>query len=115
MPIMFPPQSGTCANCGQHWTASFPAFDVYCPQCHACVMRLNALTRLGHALAIAGVLMALGAMLVLAMVAVAGTAGLVIGVGVTAIAVVLVPSGPIAPFEFSGPLQGPSRTMLAAW
>ena len=60
MPSMFPPQTGICVNCGQHWTVSFPAFDVYCPQCHAVVMRLSAFNRITGALLIGAVVMVLG-------------------------------------------------------
>ena len=80
MPIFYSPQTGICANCGQHWKVSFPAFDVYCPQCHAVVMRLSAFNRITGALLIGGVVMVFGGLVVLALRAVAGTAGLVVGV-----------------------------------
>jgi hypothetical protein len=80
MPIFYSPQTGICANCGQHWTVSFPTFDVYCPQCHALVMRIGAFNRISGALLIGGALLVLGGLVVLALRAVAGTAGLVVGV-----------------------------------
>jgi hypothetical protein len=80
MPIFYSPQSGTCANCGQHWTVSFPAFDVYCPQCHTLVMRIGPFNRISGALLIGGALLVFGGLMVLALRAVAGTAGLVVGV-----------------------------------
>ena len=86
MPSMFPPQTGICVNCGQHWTVSFPAFDVYCPQCHAVVMRLSAFNRITGALLIGAVVMVLGGLLLLAVAAVTGTTTLLIAAGVTATA-----------------------------
>jgi hypothetical protein len=83
MPIMFPPQTGICVNCGQHWTVSFPTFDVYCPQCRAVVMRLSAFNRITGALLIGGVVMVLGGLLLLALAAVTGTTALVMGAGFT--------------------------------
>jgi hypothetical protein len=80
MPIFYSPRSGVCANCGQHWTVQFPAFDVYCPQCHALVMRIGAFNRISGALLIGSVLLVLGGLVVLALRAVAGIAGLVIGI-----------------------------------
>jgi hypothetical protein len=80
MPIFYSPQTGICANCGQHWTVSFPSFDVNCPQCHALVMRIGAFNRISGALLIGGALLVLGGLVVLALRAVAGTAGLVVGV-----------------------------------
>jgi len=80
MPIFYSPQTGICANCGQHWTVSFPAFDIYCPQCHALVMRIGAFNRISGALLIGGSLLVLGGLVVLALRAVAGTPGLVVGV-----------------------------------
>ena len=49
MPIFYSPQTGICANCDQHWTVSFPAFDVYCPQCHALVRRIGGFDRISGA------------------------------------------------------------------
>jgi len=86
MPIVFPPQTGVCLNCGQHWTVTFPAFDIYCPQCHALVMRRGAFHRMSGALLVGGVLLVLGGLLTLALFAVAATSGLAAGVAITAIA-----------------------------
>ena len=86
MPTFYSPQTGICANCGQHWTVSFPAFDVYCPSCHAVVMRLGAFKRITAALLIGGALMVLGGLLLLALAAATGTTGVIIGAAVTAIA-----------------------------
>lgn len=80
MPIFYSPQTGICANCGQHWTVSFPAFDVYCPRCHALVMRIGFFNRISGALLIGSALLVLGGLVMLALRAVAGTAGLVVGV-----------------------------------
>jgi hypothetical protein len=86
MPIFYSPQTGICANCGQHWTVSFPAFDIYCPRCHALVERRSAFHRVTGALLIGGALVVLGALLMLALISVAGTLGLVAGMTITAIA-----------------------------
>jgi hypothetical protein len=86
MPIFYSPETGICVNCGQHWTVSFPAFDVYCPRCHVVVMRLSAFKRITGALLIGGVLMVFGGLLLLSLAAATGTTGLVIGAGVAAIA-----------------------------
>jgi hypothetical protein len=80
MPIFYSPQTGICANCGQHWTVSFPAFDVYCPQCHALVRRIGGFNRISGALLMGGALLVFGSLVVLALRAVAGTAGLFVGV-----------------------------------
>ena len=86
MPFRFPPQTGVCINCGQHWTVAFPAFDIYCPRCHAVVERRSAFHRLTGALLIGGALVVVGGLLTLALFSVAGTPGLVGGIAVTAIA-----------------------------
>jgi hypothetical protein len=86
MPFRFPPQTGVCINCGQHWTVAFPPFDIYCPRCHALVERRSAFHRVTGALLIGGALVVLGGLLILALVSVAGTPGLVGGIAITAIA-----------------------------
>lgn len=86
MPFRFPPQTGVCINCGQHWTVAFPAFDIYCPRCHALVERRGAFHRISGALLTGGALVVLGGLLIVALVSVAGTPGLVVGIAITAIA-----------------------------
>ena len=49
------PHTGVCISCGQHWTVNFPAFDIYCPRCHALVMRRRAFHRVTSALLMGGV------------------------------------------------------------
>jgi hypothetical protein len=49
MPIQVTSWTGTCGNCGQPWVISYPAFNVYCPRCHARVMRLSLGARLVNA------------------------------------------------------------------
>jgi hypothetical protein len=86
MPIVIPPHTGVCINCGQHWTVAFPAFDIYCPRCHALVERRGAFHRLTSALLIGGALVVLGGLVTLALGSVAGAPGLVGGIAITAIA-----------------------------
>jgi hypothetical protein len=86
MAFRFPPRTGVCIDCGQHWTVAFPSFDIYCPRCHALVERRGAFHRVTGALLIGGALVVLGGLLVLALVSVAGTPGLVGGIAITAIA-----------------------------
>ena len=50
------------------------------PQCHALVMRIGAFNRISGALLIGGALLVFGGLVVLALRAVAGTAGFVVGV-----------------------------------
>jgi hypothetical protein len=88
MPNTFPPLTGVCISCGQHWTVNFPAFDIYCPRCHALVMRRGAFHRVTSALLMGGVLLVLGGLLMLALASVAGPPGLVGGIAATAIAYV---------------------------
>jgi predicted RNA-binding Zn-ribbon protein involved in translation (DUF1610 family) len=86
MPNRFPPHTGVCISCGQHWSVDFPAFDIYCPRCHALVMRRGAFHRATSALLMGGVLVVFGGLLTLALVSVAGTPGLVGGIAITAMA-----------------------------
>jgi hypothetical protein len=86
MPIAFPPPTGACSNCGQHWTVTFPAFDIYCPRCHAVVERRSPFHRVTSALLIGGVLAVFGVLVTLALLSVAGMPGLVVGIAMTAIA-----------------------------
>jgi hypothetical protein len=86
MPIFYSPQTGMCANCGQQWTVSFPAFDVYCPRCRTLVMRIGTFNRSSGALLIGGALLVFGVLVVLALRAVAGTAGLAVGVVIAVMA-----------------------------
>jgi hypothetical protein len=79
MPMVFPPHTGVCIDCGQHWAVTFPAFDIYCPRCHTLVMRRSAFHRVTGALLIGGSLVVLGGLLTLALVSVAGTPGLIAG------------------------------------
>jgi hypothetical protein len=86
MAIMLPRETGACVNCGQHWTVIGPSFDIYCPRCHALVMRRGAFHRVTGALLIGGALLVLGGLLMLALFAVAGASGLVAGVAITVMA-----------------------------